>query len=1458
MRCKKLISDLVALAMLAVSFGGFAEQIEDDKSIGTVQFGENCSETVDELTGQSVIDEKFFEHREQLQSEDKSNEFDSELPEVALNLMAADSPEITTVKVGEYDISDSVSLYDEFDYSDPQYITDELLFGEWDADTQSWIPQNNKLVVRNELPYPEQNDKPLIDYSYNPELAKVEEAVKVCDGNYAKPKALLLQYYRNKFKNMNKDITISGTESQTAAANALAYNFVITDFTAVNLFDVTANKSFYEFNVTDQIASLVEGTGSKKFCFVLNALELDGKKASFYSRESDNKPYLKLNLTDGTSQTFYPEADVTIKGGDNKSKSFPSDTELYVQERANVKVENDNNSQRALVRFDFSSIPQGTRVLSATFGICGWTDKTDAPKKIFLGSSTNVSWEENSLTWSNANFTHNISFDTQAGMIPDVYTDNYYNMSKASSVLAARYLYDMDEIYAYHGIRFMIQYHRNIDTRKYTFNDFLTKGVNGIELANSFYSFIGSEYMTPQNFAVLLKSVYCNTEWILEGWNRDGAQLSSNHATYYNRGFAALITLFPEFYKANDELQDDPSYSGLFYGGRGGWIPSLQRRVLYKAKEVSFPDGAGKEVPGGYNMEAYANTVAILQFATEANMPDILPDEYYDMMAVAALYFMHGMAPGYRDWNVGNSYGYGSQFINRPVIKQIIDGLERLLKEETDTTSERYKKRKEQYDQLTYAYTAGEKGTMPEFDSVLYPMARKVVMRDGWDKNAVGATMGIANGGIHAHFDDLSIVIAAYGRYLLADPGKAGYVQNEPYKCWYNSTRAHNTIEINDISQRSSFWSNAEVVTGPSDEILVLPFRGSHGLVLANNVSADAVREPDNAEYKAILDEKNYTKNNLKKLYDFDDALAAEANSSVSPKHYQGRFLESEMNKTFDYVKGETYNNIGVVYKDDDNVLGGGTKEYTAPDNAHNRSMLFVKSASVPSFYIVTDYVAPVNGNAQENKYSQAWHFTNDANITMDASTKTVKTHYYDVNIAVVPVIGEEIETEANLVDGWYRNTSNLSAKYVTYVKKASQPTTFNTILLPMDTGKDYNVKTEPLKVDNLSEAEASAFNFSMRDVKTGKNVEGTYYNLHDEKAKDTRQVGEYITDARLLYMDKNDTYYTTAVLADGTYVKGKNGNYLIKSNQNITHLGVEWRGTGLYLSTSKTDYEGEEYVDLSQLTILNQRNTSAVYLNEERISSKTKDGYIYFGDEPIIEGGGIAPGPDKENTSPGKKPSEHSSGGNSSASGGLGKSNSSGSSESDVPNKSGEVNATFAKELEGHWGETEISALVRDGVINGVSDSSLGLEQLVTRAEFSAMLIRALGVETVPFADEFPDVTEDDWYADIVATAKYMEILVGDEIGNANPNGIITREQMAKVAVLTLEKLKNIKPQSNKNESFSDANQVSDWAKEYVQAAVSMGIMNGVGGGKFEPQSGVPREQAMVLVYRLREKLNQ
>ena len=1470
MHHKRLVCAIMAIAIAGTSITGLAVNITDD-NLNVVTSDDIVSDAAD--TAAEAADEETTDTDKTKANEDEDGKVDLDEPEQTRESEAAEEEKgedavitfsaaeqsgdkIPTVSVGAYDISDSVDLYAGFDYSDPQYITDELLFGEWDSKTESWVPQENNLVIKNNLPYSKTDSRPLINYDYDPELAEVEEAVKECGGSYSKPKALLLRYYRNKFSGLNKTLTINGTDVQTARANALAYNYVIDNFTAINVFDVTSDEKFYEFDVTDQIGTIVEGTGTKKFCFVLDALELDGTKASFYSRESDNKPYVTLNLTDGSTQTFYPEADATIKGGSNSGRSYPSEKELYAQQKNNVKSENDGNSQRALVRFDFSSIPSGTRVLSAVFGICGKTDKTDAPKKIFLGSTTNVTWAENGLTWNNSNFKKNLAFNSQAGMIPDVYSDKYYGMGGSASVLASRYLYDLNDIYAYHGIRYMLWYHKNIDTRAFQYNDFLAKGVNGIELATSIYSFIGSESMTPQNFAMLLKSVYCNTEWIQEGWNQPSAQLNSNHATYYNRGFAALITLFPEFYKSNAPLQDDPNYKGLCYGGRGGWIPSLQRRVLYKAKEVSFPDGAGKEVAGGYNMEAYANTVAVLQFATEANMPDILPDEYYDMMAIAALYFMHGMAPGYRDWYVGNSYGYGSQFINRPVIQQIIDGLAMLLSEDQDKSSDLYKKRKKQYDQLVYAYSGGDKGTKPLFDSILYPLARKVVMRDGWSEDAVGATMGIANGGIHCHFDDLAIVIAAYGRYLLADAGKEAYVENEPYKCWLNSTRAHNTIEINDISQRSGLWSNWEVAKGPSGENLVFPFRGSHGLVLANNVIGDAVEESENAEYKDMLDNKDYTRDNLEKLYDFDDKLAAQANSSVNPKHFQGRFLESEMNKTFDYVKGETYNNIGVVYKDDGNVLGGGSKEYTAPDNAHNRSMLFVKSNSVPSFYIVTDYVAPVNSNTQVNKYSQAWHFTNDADITMDSTTKAVKTHFDDVNLAVVPVIGEEIETEASLQDGWYHTSANVPAKYVTYVKRADKPTTFNTILLPMDSGKDYDVTTEMIKPDNLKEEQASAFNFTMRDVKTNKTVEGTYYNLHDTDVKSERKVGEYTTDARILYMDKSDTTYTTAIVADATSVKDESGRYLIKSNENISHLGVEWRGNGLYLSTSAADEDNAEYVDLSKLTILNERNVSGVYLNDEAIDYKAKDGYVYFGDTPILPDGTVTPSETPKPSQSQKPSSGHAGGGGGGSSSGSKPSTpvvSPKPQPTPTPseNVTGEINSSFAKEIENHWGKNEITALVKDKVVSGVSDTSLGLKQNVTRAEFAAMLIRALGIKTDGFNNEFPDVSPDAWYADILAAAKNNGILDGDDAGNANPDDYITREQMAKIAVQIL----GGDTDNANNEEYTDSYLISDWAKKYVYAAQRLGIMQGMEDKSFAPKDMVPREQAMVLTYRIREK---
>lgn len=311
----------------------------------------------------------------------------------------------------------------------------------------------------------------------------------------------------------------------------------------------------------------------------------------------------------------------------------------------------------------------------------------------------------------------------------------------------------------------------------------------------------------------------------------------------------------------------------------------------------------------------------------------------------------------------------------------------------------------------------------------------------------------------------------------------------------------------------------------------------------------------------------------------------------------------------------------------------------------------------------------------------------------------------------------------------------------------------------------------------------------------------------------------------------------------------------------NISHLGVEWRGNVLYLSTSATNGDGAEYVDMSKLTVLNERNVSSVYLNDEPIDYKTKDGYIYFGDTPVIDDGTVVPTPTPTPSASQKPSSDHASGG------GGGGGSSSGSKPTPTPaptastapqptaapsdDKTDGINAEFAKELENHWGRDEITALIKDNVVSGISEHSLGLGQNVTRAEFAAMLVRALGIKLDSFNNEFPDVATDAWYADIMATAKNNGILEGDDAGNANPEAYITREQMAKIAVQVLGGYVSGADTS----VYSDEDSISSWAREYVYTARRLGIMYGVEDNIFAPKSAVPREQAMVLTYRVRGK---
>lgn len=184
--------------------------------------------------------------------------------------------------------------------------------------------------------------------------------------------------------------------------------------------------------------------------------------------------------------------------------------------------------------------------------------------------------------------------------------------------------------------------------------------------------------------------------------------------------------------------------------------------------------------------------------------------------------------------------------------------------------------------------------------------------------------------------------------------------------------------------------------------------------------------------------------------------------------------------------------------------------------------------------------------------------------------------------------------------------------------------------------------------------------------------------------------------------------------------------------------------------------------------------------------------------------------------------------------------------------------NSKTFTDVDQHWAKDAVNDLSARMVINGVDLTHFGPDAAVTRAELSAIIVRALGLANHGTEAEavFTDVKSGDWYAGAVAQAKGYGLIQGYEDGTFQPLKTIARQEamtmidraMRLAGVEATVKSSDVEPILS---VFADSALVSSWAKQAIAQAVHSGVVNGSNDG-LQPQNLMTRAETAVLVHRM------
>ena len=170
------------------------------------------------------------------------------------------------------------------------------------------------------------------------------------------------------------------------------------------------------------------------------------------------------------------------------------------------------------------------------------------------------------------------------------------------------------------------------------------------------------------------------------------------------------------------------------------------------------------------------------------------------------------------------------------------------------------------------------------------------------------------------------------------------------------------------------------------------------------------------------------------------------------------------------------------------------------------------------------------------------------------------------------------------------------------------------------------------------------------------------------------------------------------------------------------------------------------------------------------------------------------------------------------------------------------------------NWAYPGIQYCVTHGIMGGMGDGTFAPTGTTTRAQIVQILYNLEGTPAVSGTTPFTDLTAN-WYKPAILWAYQNNVVAGKSPTTFDPEGPVTREQIA--VILTQYMFHVLKMNRTWTpadlSTFPDGAQVSGWAKEAMQDAVALGLINGTkapdGKVYLDPQGSAARQQVATIL---------